>query len=151
MSLSNFPVRSARIRPRHTHKRTIALLLGSLSICLLGSDALAQPFPSQVAQQLDPNPNFRNVLDPNQVPTARYARGEAVDLALVIEEWRDRFPQAPIYACACLEETCGDSTIWPFRSFSRYQPLVALGPTNAANNERSGFNCFDIETGENPA
>ncbi len=105
---------------------------------------------SSLAQAVDPNPNFRNVRDPEQVPTARYARGEDVDLALIIEEWRDRFPQTPVYACACLEETCGSSAIWPFRRFTRYQPFVALGPTNAVTNERSGFNCFNIETGEAP-
>lgn len=106
---------------------------------------------SAIAQDLDPNPRFRNARDPSQVPTARYARGEDVDLALIIEEWRDRYPQTPIYACACLAETCGSTTVWPFRRFPRYQPAVVLGPTNAASNERRGFNCFDIETGEDPA
>ena len=28
--------------------------------------------------------------NPDQVPTARYARGEDVDLSLIVEEWRDR-------------------------------------------------------------
>ena len=125
------------------------LALGILGLCL-GLPALAEPARREIAQDLDPNPSFRNARDPNQVPTARYARGENVDLALIIEEWRDLFPQTPIYACACLEQTCGTSTVWPFRRFARYQPLVALGPTNAASNERRGFNCFDIETGENP-
>ncbi len=105
---------------------------------------------SSQAQTVDPNPSFRNARNPTQVPTARYARGEDVDLALIIEEWRDRFPQTPVYACACLEETCDSAAAWPFKTFTRYQPFVALGPTNAATNERKGFNCFNIETGENP-
>lgn len=120
--------------------------LSAISLCVIGA-CLNLP---ATAQEIDPNPSFRNTRDPNQVPTARYARGEEVDLALIIEEWRDRFPQTPVYACACLEETCDSSAIWPFRRFTRYQPFVALGPTNAATSERQGFNCFDIETGEDP-
>ena len=116
--------------------------LGTASSLLFSSGA--------VAQQLDPDPSFRNVRDPAQVPTARYARGEDVDLALIIGEWRDRFPQTPIFACACLEETCGSSAVWPFRQYTRYQPFIALGPTNALTNEIRGFNCFDIDTGEDP-
>ena len=126
-----------RIRLRSTH---VLLAWGIVGGCCFSS----------LAQEVDPNPNFRNVRDPEQVPTARYARGEDVDLALIIEEWRDRFPQTPVYACACLEETCDSSAIWPFRKFTRYQPFVALGLTNASTNERRGFNCFDIETGEAP-
>ena len=93
---------------------------------------------------------FRTVRDPAQVPTARYARGEDVDLSLIIDEWRDLFPAAPIFACICTATTCGDAEIWPFREFSLYQPFVALGSANAANNEANGFNCFDMETGERP-
>ena len=126
----------------NTRLKLVSLALGVLSGACFASSALSQ--------EIDPNPSFRNARDPDQVPTARYARGEAVDLALIIEEWRDRFPQTPIYACACLEETCGSSAIWPYRRFVRYQPSVALGPTNAVANERRGFNCFDIETGEDP-
>ena len=120
---------------------------GLIGLGLVGSFLFS---PGAIAQQLDPDPSFRNVRDPAQVPTARYARGEDVDLALIIGEWRDRFPQTPIFACACQEETCGSSAIWPFRQYTRYQPFIALGPTNAATNERRGFNCFDIDTGEDP-
>ncbi len=124
--------------------------LNSARIFLLALGIVSSGGLSALAQEVDPNTSFRNARDPAQVPTARYASGEAVDLALIIEEWRDRFPQTPIYACACLEATCDNSAIWPFRKFTRYQPFVALGPANAATNERTGFNCFDIETGENP-
>ena len=125
-----------------SHRFAVVLALSTLGSCVVNSGTLAQ--------NVDPNPNFRNVRDPNQVPTARYARGEDVDLALIIEEWRDRFPQTPVYACACLEATCGSTAIWPFRQFARYQPFVALGPTNAANSESRGFNCFNIDSGESP-
>ena len=93
---------------------------------------------------------FVNVRDPNQVPTARYGRGENVDLSLILEEWRDRFPTTPVFVCTCRNQACGDSRAWPFREFSLYQPFVALGDTNAANNESTGFKCFDIETGRAP-
>ena len=93
---------------------------------------------------------FVNVRDPNQVPTARYGRGENVDLSLILEEWRDRFPATPLFVCTCRNQVCGDETVWPFREFSLYQPFVALGARNAANNESSGFKCFDIETGQMP-
>ncbi|MEO0647909.1 MAG: hypothetical protein AAFZ17_17440, partial [Cyanobacteria bacterium J06650_10] len=88
--------------------------------------------------------------DPQQVPTARYGRGEPVDLSLIVEEWRDRYPAIPVYACNCNADTCGDSSVWPFRDFARYQSFVALGAFNAANSEDTGFNCFDMETGERP-
>ncbi len=88
--------------------------------------------------------------DPQQVPTARYGRGEAVDLSLIVEEWRDRYPAIPVYTCSCRAESCGDPDAWPFRSFTRYQPFLALGAVNAAKNEGAGFNCFDIETGDRP-
>ncbi|MEL7333071.1 MAG: hypothetical protein AAFN12_12540 [Cyanobacteria bacterium J06560_2] len=88
--------------------------------------------------------------DPQQVPTARYGRGESVDLSLIVEEWRDRYPAISVYTCSCNADTCGDSAVWPFRDFTRYQPFVALGAFNATNNEDNGFNCFDMETGERP-
>ena len=88
--------------------------------------------------------------DPQQVPTARYGRGESVDLSLIVEEWRDRYPAIPIYACNCDDDSCGDDSVWPFREFSRYQSFVALGATNASDSEETGFNCFDMETGERP-
>lgn len=88
--------------------------------------------------------------DPNQVPSARYARGEDVDLSLIVEEWRDRYPATPIFACTCSAQTCGDAELWPFRTFTLYQPFIALGEFNAVNNEENGFNCFDMETGARP-
>ncbi len=88
--------------------------------------------------------------DPEQVPTARYGRGESVDLSLIVEEWRDRYPATPIFVCTCNAFACGDTTAWPFRVFTRYQPFVALGDNNAASNEDNGFNCFDMETGDRP-
>jgi len=103
--------------------------------------------PSTHAQ---PSGRLNPVRDPNQVPTARYGRGEAVDLSLIVEEWRDRYPTIPIFVCSCNAETCGDTDRWPFRAYVRYQPLVALGDFNAAHNEDTGFNCFEMETGRRP-
>ncbi|MEM9089332.1 MAG: hypothetical protein AAGC93_11380 [Cyanobacteria bacterium P01_F01_bin.53] len=94
--------------------------------------------------------SFSNVINPEQVPTARYGRGEAVDLALIIDEWRDRYPSISVFACSCNAETCGDKSVWPFRAYTRYQPFVALGDFNATNTVATGFNCFDMETGEPP-
>jgi hypothetical protein len=93
---------------------------------------------------------FSTATDPAQVPTARYGRGESVDLSLIIDEWRDRYPAIPVFVCSCNADTCGNPAIWPFRAYSRYQPFVALGKANAANNETAGFNCFDMETGARP-
>jgi len=89
--------------------------------------------------------------DLEQVPTARYGRGEAVDLSLIVEEWRDRYPAIPVFTCSCNAQTGGDEAVWPFKSFTRYQPFLALGDFNAANNEETGFNCFDIATGDRPS
>ena len=91
-----------------------------------------------------------SALDPQQVPTARYARGEDVDLSLIVEEWRARYPETPVFACTCTTETCGNAEQWPFRTFTLYQPFVALGNFNAANYQSSGFNCFDMESGDRP-
>ncbi|MGC1306861.1 MAG: hypothetical protein WA885_06500 [Phormidesmis sp.] len=126
-----------RLWPLLAFGGTFGLVIGS-SIGSLPAMAQAQ------SGQLDP------VRNPNQVPTARYGRGEAVDISLIIEEWRDRYPTIPVFACVCDAGTCGDADQWPFREYSRYQPFVALGDANAANNETNGFNCFDIETGDRP-
>lgn len=91
-----------------------------------------------------------SVVNPQQVPTARYGRGEVVDLSLIIEEWRSRYPATPVFACACMAAECDRTSQWPFRDYARYQTLVALGNFNAASNESAGFNCFDIETGDRP-
>ena len=86
----------------------------------------------------------------NNRPTARYARGENVDLALIIAEWRKPYPNVPIYTCICQTETCNETERWPFRTFERYQSIVALGPYNGSYTETRGFRCFNIETGERP-
>jgi hypothetical protein len=85
-------------------------------------------------------------------PTARYARGQEVDLALIIEEWRRSYTpaQIPIFSCVCMTPTCDTKPRWPFRQYQQYQFLVALGPFNAAYNEEKGFRCFDLATGQQP-
>jgi len=85
-----------------------------------------------------------------QAPTARYAQGEAVDLALIIEEWKQKHPEIPVFACVCDQSRCDHTPRWPFREFNRYQFTVALGPFNANYSESRGFNCFDIQTGQAP-
>lgn len=109
-----------------------------------GLSAIAPMARSQPSGQLD------IVRNAQQVPTARYGRGEAVDLSLIVEEWRDRYPTIPIFVCSCNAATCGNPAVWPFRSYSRYQPFVALGKPNAASSETTGFNCFNMETGDSP-
>jgi hypothetical protein len=84
------------------------------------------------------------------VPTARYARGETVDLALIITEWNGKHPDIPVFSCVCLQPRCDLTASWPFRSFSDYQLTVMLGPFNAADTETQGFNCYDIESGRSP-
>ncbi|ESA34016.1 hypothetical protein N836_19280 [Leptolyngbya sp. Heron Island J] len=81
-------------------------------------------------------------------PTARYAAGEDVDLALIIAEWKERFPDIPVFACACNADVCDHTERWPFRSYDQYQLTVALGPFNGEYTESLGFNCFDIQTGQ---
>lgn len=83
-------------------------------------------------------------------PTAAYARGQDVDPALIIQEWKSRMPDIPVFSCTCQAATCDTNPRWPFRSFSRFQQLVALGPFNAAYNESQGFQCFDLATGVSP-
>ncbi len=133
----------------HDRRRFIlALGLGGGATSLLCASVIsrsvhAQPRPQSPVRQAP----ARN---PQQVPTARYGRGEAVDLSLIVEEWRDRYPDLPVYVCNCNADTCGNTSVWPFRDFARYQSSVALGASNAASNESTGFNCFDMETGERP-
>jgi len=130
-------IRTKIMRRTNVGKR-IAPLIGTF---LFSTGAIAQPAPSE---------RFVDVRNPEQVPTARYGRGEDVDLSLIIEEWRDRFPATPVFVCTCRNQSCGDTEAWPFREFTLYQPFVALGDTNATNNETTGFKCFDIETGLTP-
>ena len=123
--------------------------MGALSVLagsLAGWSLIGAIAPAALAQAIRPNA----AINPQQVPTARYARGESVDVSLIVEEWRDRYPDIPIFVCSCNAETCGDKAMWPYREFTQYQPFVALGPNNAARNQTTGFNCFDMETGEQP-
>lgn len=83
-------------------------------------------------------------------PTARYANGEDVDLALMIREWRDRDPDIPVFACVCNQDVCNHSQSWPFRTFEEFQLTVTWGPSNANVAEGLGFICHDIEVGTRP-
>ena len=83
-------------------------------------------------------------------PTVRYARGEAVDLAEIVAEWRGYYEDVPIYLCVCQDDTCNQTQQWPYREYSRYQLGVALGPTNGRIAEDSGANCFDIADNSRP-
>lgn len=121
-----------------------SLLIASAILAAGGLGAIAPAARSQPLGQLD------SVRDAQQVPTARYGRGEAVDLSLIVEEWRDRYPAIPVFVCSCNANTCSNPAVWPFRSYSRYQPFVALGKNNAASSESTGFNCFNMETGDSP-
>ena len=128
----------------------IARALGGLTIACISP--LLGPFTSAAIAQTRSveSDRFVDIRNPEQVPTARYGRGESVDLSLIIEEWRDRFPATPVFVCTCRNLACGDTSVWPFREFELYQPFVALGATNAIQNESTGFKCFDIETGRTP-
>lgn len=121
-----------------------------LTVTTAVSVSIGAFFPSALSRAYAQPSNASNAINPEQVPTARYGRGEAVDLALIIDEWRDRYPSLPVFTCTCNAATCGDISIWPFREYERYEPFVALGAFNAATNEANGFNCFDMETGIRP-
>jgi hypothetical protein len=83
--------------------------------------------------------------------TARYADGESVDFALIIEEWKAKHPEIPVFVCVCGQDVCDSSNSWPFRRFKRYQFNLALGQFNALElDEKVGFKCYDIETGTRP-
>jgi hypothetical protein len=127
-------------------KKEQASRLSVLMASVAFAGALSLMVPSAWAQSGGAGP-ARNA---EQVPTARYGRGEAIDLSLIIDEWRDRYPTIPVFVCTCNDNTCGDSAVWPFRTFTRYQPIVALGDVNAARNEEKGFDCFDMVSGDRP-
>ncbi len=121
----------------HSLKLLLSISIGSLSFVALPSVVLfAQPTVAQTKPL---------------APTARYARGEEVDLAEIVAEWRGYYEDVPVYQCVCLDGTCSQSEQWPYREFDRYQLSVALGPTNAGVTERAGFNCFDIADGSRPS
>ncbi len=111
---------------------------------------VAAVFNGALASSAFAQSRLDRAINPEQVPTARYGRGESIDLSLIIEEWRARYPATPVFACTCMSSACNRTEQWPFREYAQYQPLVALGDFNAASNESAGFNCFDIETGDRP-
>jgi hypothetical protein len=86
-----------------------------------------------------------------RVPTARYASGETVDLALIIQEWKGKHPTIPVFACVCTQPSCNLTASWPYRRFNEYQFTVMLGPFNATRTEALGFNCHDIVSGRSPS
>lgn len=86
-----------------------------------------------------------------RVPTARYASGESVDLALIIQEWQGKHPDIPVFACVCAQPSCNLTAAWPFRRFNEYQFTVMLGPFNAMSTENQGFNCHDTVSGRSPS
>jgi hypothetical protein len=109
-----------------------------LAIALLAQTVQAQTPPAQPAPA------------PPAAPTARYAQGEDVDLAEIINEWRGYYSDIPVYLCVCQDDTCDLSERWPRREFDRYQLTVALGPSNGQFTQSLGFNCFDIADGSRP-
>lgn len=139
----------SQTRKRSTSKWMLGIFAGSLTLAA-SLEAVAVIFTESGMRSVKAQTTRLPARDPEQVPTARYGRGEDVDLSLIVEEWRDRYPAIPVYTCSCTAETCGDESVWPFRTFTLYQPFLALGAFNAAKNEDTGFNCFDIETGERP-
>lgn len=118
--------------------RVLKSVLGALGGSLVGIGAIANPSPAAPSSP------------PALPPTARYARGEAVDLALIIAEWRQRFPQIPVFTCVCQGASCDHRERWPFRQFGQAQSTVTLGPFNAAYAESQGFGCYDIASGLRP-
>lgn len=83
--------------------------------------------------------------------TTRYARGEAVDLALIIDEWQQRMPQIPIFTCICEAQTCETKPRWPLRSYGQGDTLLAIGADNARHNETQGFGCVALAQGHSPS
>lgn len=136
--------------------------------CLFPSAAKANattPLSSQLqVLSLDPSPNLflTQVLaqspvpspeppQPQAAPTVRYARGENVDLAEIVAEWRGYYDDVPVYLCVCQDNTCNQMEQWPFREYDQYQLSVALGPTNGMVSEAAGFSCVDIADGSRPS
>ncbi len=83
-------------------------------------------------------------------PTAQYANGENIDLADIIAEWRGYYADVPVYLCVCQDDTCDQTSQWPYREYDRYQLSVALGPASGTTVEVTGSNCFDIADGSRP-
>lgn len=113
------------------HRLSLGVLGTSYVLALAAQGAIAQSEPA--------------------APTVRYARGEDVDIAEIVQEWRGYYADVPVYLCTCQEASCNQTQQWPYRVFDRYQMNVVLGPTNGVIAEDSGSNCFDIADGSRPS
>ncbi|MGC1306862.1 MAG: hypothetical protein WA885_06505 [Phormidesmis sp.] len=111
---------------------------------LLAQVILSQSAQAQTVQPTEPSPN-------SSPPTVRYARGEDIDLADIIAEWRGYYDDIPVYLCVCQDGTCDQTEQWPYREYDRYQLGLALGPNNGKVAEAAGSNCFDIADGSRPS
>ncbi|MGB7486822.1 MAG: hypothetical protein WA901_11570, partial [Phormidesmis sp.] len=146
MSHSDFKYSFVHARSRTSRK--LAGFMSGLSLALMPGlmlnalPAIAQPSPATSPATPDPNP---------LPPTARYANGEDIDLANIITEWRGYYADVPVYLCICQDDTCDQTSQWPYREYDRYQFSVALGPTNGKVTEAAGSNCFDIADGSRPS
>jgi len=146
MSHSDFKFSFAYARNQASRK--LAGFMSGLSLALMPGlmlnalPAIAQPSPATSPATPDPNP---------LPPTARYANGEDIDLANIITEWRGYYADVPAYLCICQDDTCDQTSQWPYREYDRYQFSVALGPTNGKVTEAAGSNCFDIADGSRPS
>lgn len=119
------------------HRLSSGVLSTSCVLALTAQGAIAQSEPAEPAEPA--------------APTVRYARGEDVDIAEIVKEWRGYYADVPVYLCTCQEASCNQTQQWPYRVFDRYQMSVALGPTNGVIAEDSGSNCFDIADGSRPS
>ncbi len=135
-------------------------MLRTLALTFLGSTACAvlpqflipyTPFILAAQAQAQSTSESATPAGPPPAPTARYARGENVDLAEIVSEWRGYYADVPVYLCICQDATCDQTRQWPYREFDRYQLTVALGPTGGQLAEDTGANCFDIADGSRPS
>lgn len=133
-----FKVEPTQRSPRLLLRWLVSGLLGGASI--YGASILgAMPAQAQITAQPE-----------EPAPTVRYARGEDVDLAEIIAEWRGYYDDVPIYLCVCQDDTCDQTDQWPYREYGLYELGVALGPNNGRVAEASGASCVDIADGSGP-
>ncbi len=138
---------SIRASKKKGYRLAIALA-ASLSLTLAPSLLTAS---SIQAQSIEEEPVAEPEPEPAPAaPTVRFARGEDVDLAEIVAEWRGYYEDVPVYQCVCQEAVCDQTAQWPYREFDRFQLSLALGPTNGLIAESSGLNCFDIADGSRP-
>lgn len=154
MSHSDFKYSFVHARSRTSRK--IAGLMSGLSLALIPGFMLnALPAIAQASPATSPTPASAPspaTPEPNPLPpTARYANGEGIELADIITEWRGYYADVPVYLCICQDDTCDQTSQWPYREYDRYQFSVALGPTNGKITEAAGSNCFDIADGSRPS